>query len=165
MKWIIALAALAGAAWGQLSFVNEIVLDATPAEVWKVFSTPEGYKLLDVDQAEIDMRVGGLTRTRYGNGPMGDEETIYTRVLAYEPERMLATALEGVPKSLPFKEAWKGTWSVTTFTALEGGRTLLRIATLGYRDDPESRQMREFFEKGNQGKLEDLQKYFKERER
>lgn len=170
MKWLL-LILLAGSVWAQrpfvsqTSFVNEGVIDAPPAEVWKIWSTPEGFRTLGVSKADMDFRIGGLIRSRYGEGELGDEETIYNRILAYEPGRMIALAIDRVPKTFPFKEAWKGTWTVLTLTDLGGGRTHLRVASLGYRDDAESRDMRAFFEHGNQSEIETLQRYFKEKSR
>jgi hypothetical protein len=68
-------------------------------------------------------------------------------------------ALGGTPKSFPFKEAWKNTWTVITLTDL-GNRTHLRIASMGYGADEESKAMRRFFGEGNASTIKDLQDYF-----
>ena len=44
---------------------NGIILDVPVAEVWEVFTTAEGWKLLGVAKAEVDFRVGGKIRTHY----------------------------------------------------------------------------------------------------
>ena len=143
------------------SFVQEGVINAPPAEVWKVWSTSEGYKLVGVAKAEVDLRIGGLIRSRYSaQGELGDEETIENRILAFEPQRMIAIQIARPPKSFRFKEAWKKTWTVVTLTDLGGGRTHLRVASLGYGTDPESKEMRKFFEAGNGSTLKLLQKEF-----
>jgi uncharacterized protein YndB with AHSA1/START domain len=159
MRWFLVFL-MAGSAWGQLSFVNEGIVDAPPSEVWKVWSTAEGFKILGVSQAEVELRVGGAIRSRYkSDGPLGDAETIVNRIMAFEPQRMLAIRIERPPKSFPFKEAWKSTWTVLTLTDLNG-RTHVRAASLGYGDDEESRAMRRFFEQGNQYEIELIQKHF-----
>jgi uncharacterized protein YndB with AHSA1/START domain len=43
----------------DVSFVNEGVINAPIQEVWKVFSTSEGYKALGPALAEVDLRIGG----------------------------------------------------------------------------------------------------------
>jgi hypothetical protein len=43
--------------------VHEGILNAPPAEVWKVWSTPEGFRALGVAKADMDFRVGGLIRS------------------------------------------------------------------------------------------------------
>ncbi|HEY1242664.1 MAG TPA: SRPBCC domain-containing protein [Bryobacteraceae bacterium] len=141
--------------------VQEAILNAPVAEVWKVWSTSAGYKHLGVAQADVDLRIGGLIRSHYSaKGALGDEETIENRILAFEPQRMIAFRIERPPKSFPFKEAWKTTWTVVTFTDLGDGRTKVRGATMGYGNDEESATMRKFFDAGNASTLKVLQNYF-----
>jgi len=149
-------------AWAQSpTFVTEGVIDAPVAEVWKVFTTSEGYKALGVALAEVDFRVGGTIRSRYSaDGVLGDDETIVNQIMAYEPLRMLAQRIQKPPKTFPFKEAWKQGWTVITLTDLGNGRTHLRAASVDFGTDEESQRMRSFFERGNQQTLNTLQKYF-----
>lgn len=157
---------VAVSAWAQdaPSFVNEGVVNAPVAEVWKVWSTSDGYKTAGPALAEVDLRVGGVIRSRYSaNGILGDDETIENLILAFEPQRMIAIRIQRPPKTFPFKEAWKKTWTVVTLTDAGEGRTHLRLASMGFGSDPESIAMRQFFERGNQQTLETMQKYFAER--
>jgi uncharacterized protein YndB with AHSA1/START domain len=150
-------------AWAQdaPSFVNEGVVDAPIADVWKVWSTSEGYKASGPALVEVDLRVGGLIRTRYSaDGVLGDEETIENLILAYEPGRMIAIRIQKPPKTFPFKEAWKQTWTVVTLAEAGESRTRVRVASMGFGSDAESVAMRRFFERGNQQTLETLQKHF-----
>jgi uncharacterized protein YndB with AHSA1/START domain len=134
----------------ELSFANEGVVNAPIGEVWKVWSTSEGYRTLGVALADVDLRIGGLIRSRYGaDGVLGDAQTIENEILAFEPPRMLAIRIHKIPANFPFKEAWKKTWTVVTLTPLSDDRTLVRAASLGYGTDPESQAMRSFFERGN----------------
>jgi len=144
-----------------ISFVNEGIVTATIDEVWPVFATSQGYKTLGSNFAEVDLRVGGIIRSRYGkDGVLGDAETIETLILAYEPPTMIATRIRKVPQTFPFKEAWKAPWTVVTLKPLDGGRTLVRAASLGYGTDEESVAMRKFFESGNQQVIALVQKHF-----
>ncbi|HEY7337256.1 MAG TPA: SRPBCC domain-containing protein [Bryobacteraceae bacterium] len=136
------------------SFVNEATLNAPVAEVWKVWTSGEGYKSVGVALADVDFRIGGLIRSRYSAaGALGDEETIENRILAYEPQRMIAIRIERPPKSFPFREAWKSTWTVVTLSDLGNNRTHIRVASMGYGTDEESVAMRRFFESGNAATL------------
>jgi uncharacterized protein YndB with AHSA1/START domain len=146
---------------GEPSFVNEGVIAAPMADVWRVWSTSDGYKRLGVALAAVDLRVGGLIRSRYGaDGVLGDEQTIENEILAYEPPRMIAFRIRKTPANFPFKEAWKHTWTVVTLTPLPDGRTHVRGASLGYGTDPESLAMRRFFERGNQQTIDALMASF-----
>ncbi|MEP6960495.1 MAG: SRPBCC domain-containing protein [Acidobacteriota bacterium] len=162
MKLLLLTAAFAVSAWPQQpSFVNEGVVNAPVAEVWKVFSTSEGYKAVGVALAEVDLRIGGVIRSRYSaDGVLGDEETIENVVLAYEPPRMIAIRIQKPPRTFPFKEAWKRIWTVLTLTDAGSDRTHIRVASMGFDEEAESQAMRRFFEAGNQQTIETLQKYF-----
>ena len=58
------------------SQVTEGFINAPVAEVWRLFTTSAGYQATGVDQAEVDLRVGGLIRSHYDpKGTLGDPET------------------------------------------------------------------------------------------
>lgn len=141
--------------------VVEGVVAAPIGEVWKVWSTPEGFKRLGVAKCDIDLRVGGLIRSHYNPaGELGDEGTIVNQIIAFEPERMMSFRIHTPPKGFPFMEAYKKTWSVATMTDLGDGRTHVRLATMGYDDSEESRKMRDFFQAGNTYVMKTLQAAF-----
>jgi len=145
----------------ELSFANEGVVDAPIAEVWKIFATSEGYKVLGPALAEVDLRIGGTIRSRYrGDGTLGDAETIENTILAYEPPRMMSWRIAKTPQSFPFKNAWKTTWTVITLAPVENDKTLVRVASLGFGADEESLSMRRFFEAGNQSVIESVRRHF-----
>jgi uncharacterized protein YndB with AHSA1/START domain len=149
-----------GPAAAQVSFVNEGVIPAPIEQVWKVFSTAEGYTALGPALADVDLRVGGTIRSRYrADGVLGDAETIENVILAYEPPTMIAMRIQKAPATFPFKDAWRKPWTVMTLTPVDGG-THLRVASLGYGSDEESAAMRRFFESGNQQTIETLRKHF-----
>jgi uncharacterized protein YndB with AHSA1/START domain len=145
----------------EVSFVNEGVVEAPIEEVWKIFATSEGYKVLGPALAEVDLKVGGTIRSRYAaDGALGDAETIENTILAYEPPTMMALRIAKTPGSFPFKHAWKSTWTVLTLAPVDGGKTVLRAASLGFGTDEESVAMRRFFEAGNQSVIENVQRHF-----
>ncbi|MEO6078345.1 MAG: SRPBCC domain-containing protein [Steroidobacteraceae bacterium] len=133
------------------SFVNQGIVSAPVAEVWKVWSTSQGFRSLGVALADVDLRLGGVIRSRYSaDGALGDAQTVENEILAFEPPRMIAIRIRKPPATFPFKEAWKHTWTVVTLTPLEGDKTHVRVASVGYGSDAEAQAMRRFFERGNQ---------------
>ncbi len=160
--WTVVFLLACGAAQAadEVSFVNEGVIPAPIDEVWKVFSTSEGYKALGPALAEVDLRVGGTIRSRYrADGVLGDAETIENVIIEYRAPVTMAIRIQKTPASFPFKEAWKSAWTVLTLTPTDDG-THLRIASHGYGTDDESLAMRRFFEAGNQQTLETLRRHF-----
>ncbi|HUQ51689.1 MAG TPA: SRPBCC domain-containing protein [Gammaproteobacteria bacterium] len=166
MRWglLLLLGAWSAAGADEVSFVNEGVVDAPVEEVWKIFATSEGYKVLGPALADVDLRIGGTIRSRYGaDGTLGDAETIENTILAYEPPTMMATSIAKTPATFPFKSAWKSTWTVVTLVPVERGKTLLRASSLGFGSDEESVAMRRFFEAGNQSVIASVQRHFAQR--
>ena len=142
------------------SFVNEGVIPAPVDAVWNVFATSEGYKTLGPALAEVDLRVGGVIRSRYrADGVLGDAETIENVIVDYRAPVMMAIRIQKPPASFPFKEAWKSTWTVLTLTPTDDG-THVRATSYGYGTDEESLAMRKFFEAGNQQTIETLRRPF-----
>ncbi len=141
--------------------VAEGIVNAPPAEVWKVFSTAEGFKLLGPAHAEIDLRIGGLIRSHYKpEARLGQPGTITNRILAFEPGRMMTIQIDNPPNGFPFMNVYQQVWTVMTITDVGGGRTHLRIAGHGFTAEEESQRMREFFRTGNQWTLDHLRKHF-----
>jgi uncharacterized protein YndB with AHSA1/START domain len=138
------------------------VVKAPISEVWKVFSTPEGFKKIGAALCEMDFRIGGLIRSHYNpKGTLGDEGTIQNEILAFEPEHMVSFRIQKPPKGFPFaEETWKQTWSVVTLTDLGEGQTHVRITGMGYPATEDGAKMRKFFEDGNGWTMKYLQSKF-----
>jgi len=146
---------LASAAYSAAPQVTEGFINAPVADVWRLFTTAEGFKATGVAQAEVDLRVGGAIRSHYDpKGSLGDGGTIVNEILAYEPERMLAMRIKQAPAEFPFRNAMQSTWTVIYFTPSGADMTHVRIVGLGYSDDPESPAMLQFFALGNRATLD-----------
>jgi uncharacterized protein YndB with AHSA1/START domain len=153
-----AAGSFAAACWGAEPQVTEGFINAPVAEVWRLFTTSEGYRATGAVQAEVRLAVGGEIRSHYDpKGRLGDAETIVNEILAYEPERMLALRIKQAPASFPHRDAVAGTWSVIYFTPA-GDMTQVRIVGLGYDDSPASQAAAKFFAEGNRWTLEHMAK-------
>lgn len=143
------------------SIVAEGVVAAPVASVWNAWATTPGLKSWLAPHADIDLRVDGVMRSNYDpKGSLGDAGTIENRVLAYEPERMLAIRVSKAPDKFPFKSRIGDMWTVLYFYPAPGGKTTLRIVGMGFGADAESQKMKEFFKQGNEFTLVQLQKRF-----
>lgn len=147
---VCAACALVCDAHAQRELRHEAVIDAPVAEVWRVFSTSEGWKSLGVAQADVDLRIGGRIRTHYDPaGALGDAQSIEQEILSFEPERMLSFRNVKAPEGFPHAGALGRTWSVCRFEPLGADRTRVTLTGMGWGDDEQSRAGRAFFEAGN----------------
>ena len=142
----------------KVVFESEVGADI--AVVWNAFTTTEGLQSWMAPIVEIDLKVGGKIRSNYNSeGKIGDETTIENTILAFDPYRMISLKTSKYPSGFPFKDAAEKTWSVFYFEELPSGNTLIKIIGLGYGDDEESKQLKEFFDTGNRHSIENLKKY------
>lgn len=141
--------------------VTEGFINAPAREVWRLFTTAEGYRAAGALQAEVDLRPGGQIRVHYDpEGRLGDEKTVIQEILAYEPERMLALRLKQAPASLPHRDAISRTWTVIYFTPAGEGMTQVRLVGVGFADGQQGRSLREFFETDTRATLDRLAKLY-----
>jgi uncharacterized protein YndB with AHSA1/START domain len=141
--------------------VTEGFVNAPVGEVWRLFTTSEGFLRTGAAHAEVDLKLGGQIRAHYDpKGRLGDPETIVNEILAFEPERMLALRIKQPPASLHDKEATSGLWTVVYFTASGADMTHVRIVGLGYTEEPQSQAIRRHFEAGNRWTLDHIAKQF-----
>lgn len=164
--WMIAvlvgwLALLTRPALAAAPEVTEGFINTSPAEVWRIFTTSEGFKLTGAARAEVDLKIGGLIRAHYNpQGQLGDAETIVNEILAYEPERMLAIRVKQAPASFAHKDALAGTWTVIYMNPAGDNMTQVRIVGLGYTDSAPSQALRKYFAEGNRWTLNHIGKGF-----
>lgn len=170
MKQLLVLLSVVAAAWASAgpacaateeSIVAEAIVDAPPAEVWKAFTTSGGLESWMASRADIDLRVDGLMRATHDpKGTLGDAGTIENRVLAYEPERLLAIRVSKAPADFPFRDQVASMWTVIHFLPAADDRTLVRVVGMGFAADPQAQKMKDFFARGNAFTLAQLQKRF-----
>lgn len=136
-------------------------VNAPLAEVWRIFTTSEGFLKTGAVQAQVDLRLGGAIRAHYDpKGQLGDPHTLVAQILAYEPERMLAMRITQAPADFPHPARVGELWTVLYFTASGEDMTHVRIVGLGYADDAESRTLRSFFERRDRATLDRIAKHY-----
>jgi len=132
------------------------ILPARPEVVWAWLTEEDKVAHWMAAKAEVDLRIGGEYRNSYDpNSSLEDDATIVNRILAYEPNRMIAIRNVRAPASFPF-DNFQDTWSVMSLEPTPDGRTRLVIAAHGYGEGGEWDDLRAFFDRGNAQLLETL---------
>ncbi|GEM_PF-2671539 len=136
-------------------------IDAPVAKVWGAFTTKEGVEAWMTPVAEVDLRVGGTLKTNYNpQGTTGDESTIVHRILAFEPQRMLAMRVEKSPAGFPHAKVIEQAWGITYFEPLGPNRTHIRLVSAGWGSGPDWDAAEAFFQAGNEWTLNKLKEMF-----
>lgn len=100
----------------------EMELPVSVEKAWNILATTQGFKTLGGKDPEVDLRPGGA----YSFWPGAPN-----KVLAFVPQEMLSTSGSAPPKFPNVRKG--GTWSAYFFDRLDGSRTRLRLAVVGWR--------------------------------
>jgi uncharacterized protein YndB with AHSA1/START domain len=172
---LLAVAGLAVSAGAETSSVRlhypdgtrilrtEGLVEAPVERVWEAFTTKSGIESWMVAAAEIDFRLSGVLRTTYdAKQGIGGPGTIVHRLIAYEPLRMLAFKLERAPDSAPppIRNMAGKTWFVVRMEPAACGGTRVEETQVGFGDGAEWDKALEFFQRGNEWTMKELEKHF-----
>lgn len=156
---LILLTTWCSTAWATESSSTEGFINAPLAEVWRLFTSADGLRRAGAAQSEVDLKVGGTIRTHVDpNGRLGDERTLVQRILAFDPQRMLALRIEDAPADLPGGAAARDVWTVVYFTAAGADMTQVRIVGLGFTDEAPSQALRQHLDTTHRALLAQLAK-------
>lgn len=119
------------------AIVFDVTVDKTPAEVFRLWSTPEGVQAFLAPGARIEPRVGGLYQVTFD--PAGDPEgarhgTQGARVLRIVPEREIAFEWTFPPLGVELHTKPYPTWVEVRLSPSEArpGATRVRFAHRGF---------------------------------
>lgn len=138
------------AADGERVLRHEVDVDATPAAVWRAFTTSEGLRGFVAPVAAIDFRIGGLWEATYNRaGHLGDPGNILNEVVAYLPERMLTIRIARTPPGFPHPELAKRLWTVIEIQDLGSGHSRVVTSMCGWGEGPDWDPIYRIFDQGN----------------
>ena len=149
----------------ELILTQEVLVDASVAEVWEAYTTTEGWLAWVAPNAEVDLRAGGTIRTNYDpDARIGDPGTNTLHILNYVPERVLTLQAE-LSERWPdvMKEDGEHLMNVVLFDDLGAAGTRIRSYGVGYRADPAYDELMEFFIPANERLYAKLKAYLEER--
>ncbi|GJM26418.1 MAG: hypothetical protein DHS20C16_28330 [Phycisphaerae bacterium] len=138
---------------GERIVIQEVLIDASVAKVWKAYTTDDGWTAWASPAAKIDLRAGGTIRTHYTpTAKIGDAGTNTLHIINYVPEKVLTLQAE-LSERWPdvMKQDADNLMNVIVFESLGKKRTRLLSYGVGYRDDPAYDKLMEFFVPANEG--------------
>lgn len=143
---------VAAAADPLAPIVTEAVIAAMPADVWKCWTTHDGFKGFLGTENKIELKVGGPFEVYFSmEPPAGQRGSEGCTILSYEPESMLSFSWNAPPK---FK--WgrdQHTWVVVKIlpAGAHGSKVVLKqmgfaeLAAASPEHAEEAKQIREYF--------------------
>jgi len=146
---------------GELVLVQEVVIEAAVSDVWKAYTTVDGWMAWASPLVEIDLRAGGTIRTHYGqDAKIGDEGTNTLYIVNYVPERLLTLRAELSARWPDIMREDDGKlMNVIVFESAGEKRTRIFSYGVGYRDLPAYEELMNFFIPANEGLFLKLKEY------
>ena len=144
---------------GERVLCAEIVVGASPAEVWALWAEPAQLSTWLAPVAAIDMRDGGMMETSYDPAqPIGDPRNILNRVVSVEPGHAFALQIERAPPGFPHADEARALVTVIAIEPARDGGTRVRVRMRGFREGAAYDELYAFFARGNAFTLQQLHK-------
>jgi len=126
--------------------VKEVVVKASPTEVFDSWATIAGIKGFLGCESNVDLRIGGPYEIYFGGADVqeADRGSNGCQVLSYVPGEMISFSWNAPPK-FPAERGQRA-WVVVTCTADQPGYTKVRLVHTGFGSDGKWPEVREYFD-------------------
>lgn len=124
------------------SFSREFETPAPPEVVWQALTTPRGLASWLGAEPAVELHFNGAITHPGATGA----EPIVERIMAFDPDRMLATRLDLPPALEPSLGVVEQTWTVTRLEPLDAGGTRVIRTMLGWKTGREWDDAARFFQ-------------------
>jgi uncharacterized protein YndB with AHSA1/START domain len=131
---------------------HEIVVPASTTDVYRAFTTAEGWRTWAVPFAQLtpDLSVGAIMETSYNPAAKpGDANNIKNKVLAFIPDRLFAFHAVQAPQGFKHADLLARIFTVAEFEPVDANHTRIKLSMLGYGSGPGFDALYAHFAKGN----------------
>jgi len=152
------------AADGTRVLQQSIVVPAGAADVWKAFTTSDGFAAWAAPVAFVDFRLGGHIETTYDPlGKIGTPGNIRNEIVAFVPEKLLAIRNTQTPPVTAFDApTFQTLHTVILLDPAGANATRVTIVQPGYGTGEKYDGVYAHFARGNAWSLQQLAKRFGE---
>jgi len=124
-----------------------VLVQATPEQVWRAWTTVKGVKTFFAPDARIELKINGRYEILFdADVPEGSRGSEGCRILSYAPERMLSFSW-GAPPQFEKSRRENAQWVVVLMDPVGESRTLVRLLEFGWKDDEEGEQVYNYFDR------------------
>jgi len=149
---------------GSRVLQQSVTVPAGAADVWKAFTTSEGFASWAAPVAFVDFRLGGYIEATYDpQGKIGAPGNIRNEIVAFVPEKVLAIRNTQAPPVTAFDApTFQTLHTVILFDAAGPNATRVTIVQPGYGAGEKYDDVYLHFARGNAWSLQQLAKRFAE---
>ncbi len=140
---------------------KEIVMNASRAEVWHLWTTNEGMRAaLGLTGTDIDLKLGGKFEIYFSmSPPAGQRGSEGCTILSYDPLEMFAFTWNAPPTIPALRDKGAKTQVVVRFSTVDGEKTKVHLTHLGIGTGPEWDKYHAYFENAWPRFLSHMQEY------
>lgn len=118
---------------GDRAIQLSAVVPAPAADVYRAFTTTEGFRSWAVPMTKVDLRIGGMMESSYdARAKLGDPNNIKNEIVAYVPDRLLVIRNRQAPAGFADPELFARTVTVMEFQPMGPKATRVVITNAGY---------------------------------
>ena len=131
---------------------HEVVVLAPAADVYRAFTTADGWRTWAVPFAQLtpDLSVGAVMETSYNPAAkLGDANNIKNKVLAFVPNRLFAFQAVQAPQGFKHANLLARVFTVAEFEPVDAKHSRVKLSMLGYGSGPAFDELYAHFAKGN----------------
>jgi uncharacterized protein YndB with AHSA1/START domain len=138
------------------------VVNAPLDDVWKAFTTDNGFRRWAVPVTHITLGNDGMMESSYElTSKIGDPDNIKNKIIAYLPEKLIVLQNSHVPKGAPFDPVLIASIrTIITFEPIDATHTRVTEAQVGYGEGAGYDDMYKHFRDGNAYALHTLAQSF-----
>jgi uncharacterized protein YndB with AHSA1/START domain len=138
------------------------VVNAPLDDVWKAFTTDNGFRRWAVPVTHITLGNDGMMESSYElTSKIGDPDNIKNKIIAYLPEKLIVLQNSHVPKGAPFDPVLIASIrTIITFEPVDAAHTRVTEAQVGYGEGAGYDDMYKHFRDGNAYALHTLAQSF-----
>jgi uncharacterized protein YndB with AHSA1/START domain len=145
-------------ATGEKTVVVVATFKQAPRQIWKWFSTEDGYKCWIAPVVKLNMRTGGAVKTNYDkSAKIGDAGTITLPILNYVENEALTFKVNLNEKfSADLRAHDNRLQEIIQLHGLSNGGTKMVSTMVGWGDGPDWDKAAQFFVQGNEWTYKNL---------
>lgn len=145
---------------GTISLSHEVIVAASPKDVWAAISTIDGWRSWAVPTAWVPTDQPDVFETSYDPAARpGDPMNIKNQFVARIPGRLLVFRTIKAPEGFPHFDALRPVNQIFELSS-QGAGTRVRLTGTGYRDSEAGKAVLVFFKRGNRATLDMLRERF-----
>ncbi|NER18640.1 hypothetical protein [Spongiivirga citrea] len=141
--------------------IQKFKVGASIDEIWKVFTTKNGWESVFVPLAEVDFKIGGTIKSSYNkNARIGDSTTIVNNIINFVPKKVITLQAELSPHFPEFmKQDAKDFYNIIYFSSIDNATIEVTSYGIGYKNTAKYKALLDFFIKGNESSYLNLINY------